>query len=103
MKYPYFQVPNSIFKHNLSAIEKMVLIYLIRCSNNGKVAFPCYLTIARNCGICRRTAIKAVRVLEIKGYIAKHVRLQSVAKNYSNYYKVSMDKISRITDVAVTL
>ena len=61
----YFRVPNNIFSLSLTASETLVLIYIMRCANNG-VAFPSYATIARNCKVDRHTAIRCVRKLEGK-------------------------------------
>ncbi len=76
----YFRVPNKIFNLPLSASETLVLIYLLRCSNNGN-AFPSYTTIAHACKINRSTAIRCIRNLKPYLYISR--------PNHSvNHYKV---------------
>lgn len=108
----YFQCPNSIFdseiivnvyeqesgkgklkwvKRTLRGTEKIVYIYLCRCSNGGKKAFPSYDTIAERCGISRRKAIDAVKILEDNGFIDKIVRT-SINSNLSNSYRVNNPK-----------
>ena len=69
MEY-YFRVPNAIFDKDyyLSSSDKIVYLYLCRCSNN-KAGFPSYTTIARKAGINRRTAIRSVTTLSELGLI----------------------------------
>ncbi len=109
--FPFFQAPNDIFNKDLIVIdegeerkmkgnEKLVLLYLFRCVNNGKVAFPSYQTIAECCGINKRTAIKCIKVLVDSCYIIKKNRgkfegLQS-SKNYSNVYNVVFEKFKKV-------
>ena len=59
----WFKTPNGIFEKDLSRSEKLIYVYLCRCSNNT-AAFPSYNTIARMCGCTRRTAIRTVNHLE---------------------------------------
>ena len=67
----YFRVPNSVFDLGLSASELIVLIYLYRCQNNKSDAFPSYSTIAKQCNIDRRTAIRVINSLIDTGLIRK--------------------------------
>jgi len=64
----YFKVPNKVFNLKLTLSELVILIYIYRCSNNSK-AFPSYTTIAENCHISRRTAIRVILSLESKNII----------------------------------
>jgi len=66
----YFRVPNEIFNKPLTTTEKMVLIYIYRCTNN-KVFSPSYTTIADKCSITRRSAIRIINSLIEKGEIIK--------------------------------
>ncbi len=87
---PYFQTPNEIFKMDLKTNEKLVYIYLCRCGNDGKNAFPSYQTIAKNCSIGKSTAIKCMNALVDKGLVVKQYRFKE-GENYSNVYKVDYD------------
>ena len=87
----YFQVDNDIFDNEtlrLSLHMKMVYIYLSRCSNQGATAFPSYKTIANRCGMSRRSAIKAVGVLEERWFITVDRSKHSTIKNNANQYQV---------------
>lgn len=83
MEVPYFQVPNDIFKQNLSSSELLVYFYLARCGNQGGVAFPSYADIASNCSVTRSTVIKVIKSLGTKGIIEKQKRY---SKNHGEYY-----------------
>lgn len=82
---PFFQGPNSIFdqKNDLNEHELLVYLYLCRCGNNGRSAFPSYGCIGEKCKISRRTAIRAVSGLVEKGFIKKYRSI-----NRSNLYRV---------------
>lgn len=86
---PYFQTPNDIFTTDLSNNEKLVYIYLSRCANNGKVAFPSYQTIADNCSISKATAIRCIKVLTERCFVYKEYRIKEDGENYSNIYRVN--------------
>lgn len=93
VKLPYFQVPNSIFDNrelNLKSLEKLVLIYICRCSNQGAVAYPSYNTIADRCEISRPSAIKAVNSLERKGCIQITKRPQDNSVYDTNVYEITL-------------
>lgn len=86
MDEPYFQVPNSVFTSDLNTFELVVFIYLCRCGNNGRPAFPSYNTIASNCRISRRKAIDTVKSLEAKGFLQKTLTRNNNGKNNTNHY-----------------
>jgi len=86
MQVPYFQVPNDIFELEITATEKLILMYLIRCGNQGSNIFPSYKTIAEKCSLGRRTAINTIQQLEEKGLIKVQQRPKSNNDNYSNLY-----------------
>ena len=88
MQVPYFQAPNNVFELDLSAKEKLVLIYLVRCANQGSEAFPSYSTIARNCTISRSSALRAIRKLEAAGLVTVERRPKGNKDNYSNIYHI---------------
>jgi len=89
---PYFQTPNDIFEMDLTNNQKMVYIYLCRCANNGKKAFPSMQTISDKCSIGKSTAKRSVYVLEEEGYITKQIRYKN-GTNYSNVYKVDYGRV----------
>jgi len=106
---PYFQVPNSIFDFDLnisdiktnalrklSSTEKLVYIYLCRCSNNGSTAFPSYNTIAEKCGISRKTAMVAVKALSDNNLISKQIRAKDYKHSETNIYSVNPPESSVI-------
>ena len=94
---PYFQTPNEIFETKLTVNEKIIYIYLCRCANNGKVAFPSYQTIADKCSISKSTAIRSIKVLVNEGYVIKQYRIKEDGENYSNLYNVSYN-IGSVTE-----
>lgn len=102
---PYFQTPNEIFEIDLKANEKLVYMYLCRCGNDGKDAFPSYQTIATKCSIGKSTAIRCMNVLVDKGLVVKKYRFKE-GENYSNVYKVDYDLggvIARLGSITDTL
>ena len=91
MKVPYFQVSNDIFDNEqlkLSIYEKIIYIFLCRCSNQGATAFPSYLTMAKRCGMSRSKAKTAVRGLRKKGLILVEWRPKENKDNLTNLYTV---------------
>ncbi|MBN3352669.1 hypothetical protein CF086_20555 [Clostridium botulinum] len=110
---PFFQTPNNIFdldiiviaekktnkkkgcnetievKRKLKPFEKLVYIYLCRCGNNGKRAFPSYNKIAEKCSISRQSAIDAITVLKKNNLIAKKIRKNN-KEQYTNEYFVNV-------------
>lgn len=87
----YFQVDNDIFDNDtigLNWCDKMVYMYLSRCSNQGATAFPSYKTIAKRCGMCKRSAIKAVKILEKRRFLQVERSKDSSVKHNPNHYKV---------------
>jgi len=93
---PYFQTPNDIFKLDLKVNEKLVYIYLCRCGNEGKNAFPSYQTIADNCSISKSTAIRCMNKLVNIGLVVKKYRFKD-GENYSNIYQVNYN-LGSVTD-----
>lgn len=91
---PFFQVPNEIFECDLNVNEKIVFMYLCRCGNNGKQAFPSQQTIADKCSISKSTAKRAVNVLVDNSYIIKERRFTE-GKNKSNIYKVNYNRVTQ--------
>jgi DnaD/phage-associated family protein len=83
MNLPYFQAPNDIFDLtvSLTIYQKIVYLYLCRCSNQGAQAFPSYKTIADKCGMSRRKAIDTVRELIEFNLLTKENRKTGTLKD----------------------
>lgn len=60
----FFQVPHKIFDLTFTPYQISILLYLLRCAQfkDGQI-FPSYKTIARNCHISERTAIRSIKEL----------------------------------------
>ena len=101
----YFQVDNDIFDNDalgLSWCDKLVYIYLSRCSNQGATAFPSYKTTARKCGMGKGSAITAVKILEKRRFIEVERSKDSCIKHNPNHYMVlPLPKMNQILNVAV--
>ncbi|WP_165859230.1 helix-turn-helix domain-containing protein [Desulfofundulus salinus] len=65
---------NDVFESDLSANAMLVRLYLARCANGDRHAWPSLNTIARNCKISKPTVIKALKELEEKGWLEKIIR-----------------------------
>jgi|GEM_PF-6047442 len=70
----WFWDHNEIFESDLSANAKLVRLFLARCANGERTAWPSLSTIARRCGISKPTVIKAMKELEEKNWLKKRVR-----------------------------
>ena len=88
IELPYSQIPNHIIdSEDLKVNEKMILVYLYRCGNQGNAIFPSYNTIAKKCGISRSTTIRAIKSLIDKGAVIKQQRRKSNSyENAANLY-----------------
>jgi hypothetical protein len=80
----YFKVPNAIFSSSLTKYELLVLVYLLRCQNNGHIIFPGYVNISKYCAISRSKARKVVTGLTEKGILGKQIKPQAYRKSGSN-------------------
>lgn len=115
-EFPYFQCPNEIFdkkikiydyasykERSMDSQEKLILIYLFRCCNNGKSAFPSYNVIADKCGCSRRKAMYAIDNLFKNDFIKKKNRgflpqnEGQINKNFSNSYIINHEKLKNIS------
>lgn len=84
----WFWDSNEIFSSDLSAYAKLVRLYLARCANSDRQAFPSYNRIAKDCGISRDTAKRAVSELEEKGWIEKSHQVKDDGEHLSNIYSL---------------
>lgn len=79
---------NEIFSSDLSAYAKLVRLYLARCANGDRQAWPSYNRIAKECGISRDTAKRAVAELEEKGWVVKNIQIKDDGEHSSNIYSL---------------
>ena len=82
----WFWDSNEVFSSDLSPYAKLVRLYLARCANTDRQAWPSYSKIARDCGMSRKTAQRAVNELEIKGWITKTHQVKGNGEHMSNVY-----------------
>lgn len=89
----YFIGNNNIFKLDLSEHAKILYLFLCRLSDAGKTSFPSYLTMSKNCGFSRSTAIRATKDLLKIGILEKRFQMVSSKENgkkeqSSNIYRI---------------
>ena len=65
----FFKAPNDIYELGLNPYQISVYLYLARCGNNSKAAFPAKGTIAEKCGMSLRKADRVVNELEDRGLV----------------------------------
>lgn len=79
----YFQVPDLVFDLDLTANEKLVLIYFMRRADRRGRSFPSVERICRDCGFgAQNTARKAVKGLEQRGLL----RVERKASRSNQFY-----------------
>lgn len=79
----YFQVPDLVFDLDLTANEKLVLIYFMRRADRQGRSFPSVERICRDCGFgAQNTARKAVKGLEQRGLL----RVERKASRSNQFY-----------------
>jgi DnaD/phage-associated family protein len=82
----WFWDTNEVFNSDLSPFAKLVRLYLARCANSKRQAFPSYNKIHKDCRISRDTAKRAVAELEEKGWIVKNHQVREGGEHISNIY-----------------
>lgn len=98
----FFMSPNEIFdREDLSSKEKLIFLYLCRCSNNGSAAFPSYNTIGAKTSISRKTVIETVKMLVDKGLLEKKERVVN-GENTSNIYRIVWGGSHKVTPPPVS-
>ena len=79
----YFQVPDLVFDLDLTANEKLVLIYFMRRADRQGRSFPSVERICRDCGFgAQNTVRKAVKGLEQRGLL----RVERKASRSNQFY-----------------
>ena len=91
----YVKVPTKIIlEENLSAREKIILVYLMARSGNKKQCFPSISLKAKENRVAESTVINALKKLEERGFITKTHRHSANGGNTSNLYTVKNDAYS---------
>ena len=112
---PYFICPNELFdkkiiitdsqthkQRSIDCQETLIFIFLLRCCNGGKKAFPSYNYIADKCKCSKRKAMYAITNLFDNDFIVKKNRgyipgnENQIVKNYSNIYEINHKKLKNI-------
>jgi hypothetical protein len=83
----FFKAPNDIFEIYLNRYELLVYLYLARCANNTKTAFPKEETIMEKCNIRRKNNVSnAIKSLEEKKLLkVTRVKLRWNKSAVNNY------------------
>lgn len=99
MDIEYFQAPNILFDSLITKNknELLVLLYLVRCANQGAKAFPSYQTIAFKCHLSRRTVIDTVKCL-----IASKLLTKEATPFKTNTYIISLPSATTAPPSATT-
>ncbi|MBE3582221.1 MAG: helix-turn-helix domain-containing protein [Thermoanaerobacteraceae bacterium] len=82
----WFWDHNYIFDLGLSCYAIVVRLYLARCANENRQAWPSLSKIAAHCGISRQTAKRAINELIEKGLLAKETRMSEAGDYETNVY-----------------
>lgn len=73
--------------------KRLVLLALADIANDQGIAWPSLSTLATKCNLDRRYVINIIASLEESGFISKQVRRATEMKNYSNVYKINLEKV----------
>ncbi|RPF49619.1 helix-turn-helix protein [Thermodesulfitimonas autotrophica] len=82
----WFWDHNAVFDSDLSANAKLVRLYLARCADGERAAYPSLNTIASRCGLSKPTVIKALKELEEKGWLVRTGRVTAKQEHQTNVY-----------------
>lgn len=93
----WFWDHNAVFDSDLSANAKLVRLYLARCANGERTAFPSLNTIARRCGLSKPTVIKALKELEEKGWLVRTSRVTAKQEHQTNVYLLVTPELEKQT------
>lgn len=85
----WFWDSNEVFNSGLSVNAIVVRLYLARCANGERQAWPSLNTIARSCGISKPTVIKALKELEEKGWITKKIQRRASLEYTTTIYTLN--------------
>jgi DNA-binding MarR family transcriptional regulator len=82
----WFWDHNEVSQSSLSTYAKLVRLYLARCANADRVAWPSLTTIAQHCGISRSSENRAVKELVEAGWLEKQTRQRPDGSFQSTFY-----------------
>ena len=85
-----FVISSELFKMNLKPRAFMVYCCLMTYTNAIGECYPSRGTIARDCGIDRKTVDTAIQELTEKGLVAKSSRHRRSGGTSSNLYQVTI-------------
>lgn len=86
----WFAAPNKIFGDSqLSALDKLVLLYLTRCAGPDGSCWPGRRRIAEDCGLCEKTVSTCLANLRELGKITVERRISESGSDTSNLYRLN--------------
>ncbi|MTI84965.1 MAG: helix-turn-helix domain-containing protein [Firmicutes bacterium] len=85
-KRGWFWDNNEVFDSDLSKNAILVRLYIAKCANGDRQAWPSLNTIAKHCKVSKPTVIKALKELEEKGWLQKIIRRQTNDEYVSTVY-----------------
>lgn len=77
---------NEVFESDLSKNAIIVRLYLAKCANGDRQAWPSLNTIAKCCKMSKPTVIKALKELEEKGWLQRIIRKRPNQEHDSTVY-----------------
>jgi DNA-binding transcriptional regulator YhcF (GntR family) len=93
----YYKVYNVIYDEDLISTTQARDVYhfLSRCADSDGKCFPSYATIAKRCGIDRRTVSKAIKELQAAKLIKKQNRIAAHGGKTSNHYTILIPMVEK--------
>lgn len=82
----WFWDHNAVFESGLSSNAILVRLYLARCANGGRQAWPSLNTIAARCKVSRATVKRALTELEEKGWLERTRRVRESGERDTTVY-----------------
>jgi DNA-binding MarR family transcriptional regulator len=85
----WFWDHNAVFESDLSNNAILVRLYLARCANGERQAWPSLNTIGKHCKLSKPTVIKALKELEEKGWLTKTIRQRPNQEHETTVYSLT--------------
>ena len=95
----YGVCPDAVLSAEINSTAKIVYTVIASFYRPGNPTFPSYNRIAAAARISRRTAIRAVRVLELSGFVKKEVTMRPDGGNTTNRYTLAPQHLPSDADV----
>jgi len=99
---PYIMTPEIIYELNIPALEKLQLLYMVKYYNSDK-GYECYIsyqTIGDYCSFSRRTAIRNMASLVVRGIITIEKRRNpNTEQQTTNIYTLHLETLETITKI----